>query len=90
MDMALGVQIAGSIVLLFFHPLHLHHLFNAVFAVVNIVSTAVILAVFPFDFSMVTGTWLNTLVKAILIGAIVGLGISIIVNVIQALVKVRR
>ena len=89
-NLSLGIQIAGNIILLLYHPLHLHHLFNAVFSFAAVFSTAVILTVFPFDFSMVPGSWLTTLVRAVLIGATAASGISVIVNVVQALARFRR
>ena len=87
---SLAVSLAGNLILIFFHPRFLHHLFNAVFAAFGILATSVILSVFPFDFSQVAGEWLNTVVRIALIIGIVGSVISVVVNIVKAVGAIFR
>lgn len=85
-NMSLIVHIAGNLILIFIHPLLLHHLTNAVFSVFSLIAAWVILSVFPFDFSEIAGSWLNTVVRICLIVGVVGSAVSIVVHVIKAVV----
>jgi len=87
---SLAVSLAGNLILIFFHPRFLHHLLNAVFAVFGILAASVMLSVFPFDFSQVTGEWLNIVVRIALIVGIVGSAISVVVNIVKAIGAVFR
>ncbi|MBN2324093.1 MAG: hypothetical protein JXQ30_10190 [Spirochaetes bacterium] len=85
---ALIVHIAGNLILIFIHPLVIHHLANAFFSIFSLIAAWVILSVFPFDFSEIVGYWLNTLVRVCLIIGVVGSAISIVVHVVKAVFAV--
>lgn len=87
---SMAVSLAGNLILIFFHPRFLHHLFNAVFAIFGILATSVILSVFPFDFSVVVGDWLNILVRIILIVGIVGSAIAVVVHIVKTIGAIFR
>jgi hypothetical protein len=87
---SLAISLAGNLILIFFHPRFLHYLLNAVFAAFGILAASVILSVFPFDFSRVTGEWLNIVVRIALIVGIVGSVISVVVNIVKAIGAVFR
>ena len=87
---SLAVSLAGNLILIFFHPRFLHHLLNAVFAVFGILAASVMLSVFPFDFSQVTGEWLTIIVRIALIVGIVGSAISVVVNIVKAVGAIFR
>lgn len=81
---SVAVSIAGNLVLIFFHPRFLHHLFNAVFSIFGILATSVMLSVFPFEFADLVGEWLNILIRIVLIVGIVGSAIGAVVNLVKA------
>ena len=87
---SMAVSLAGNLILIFFHPRFLHHLLNAVFAIFGILATSVILSVFPFDFSVVVGDWLNILVRIVLIVGIVGSAIGTVVHIVKTLGAIFR
>ena len=87
---SVAVSIAGNLILVFFHPRFLHHLFNAVFAVFGILACSVILSVFPFDFSELVGDWLNILIRIALIVGIVGRAIPTVVTIVKAVGDIFR
>jgi hypothetical protein len=75
-DLSLLVQIAGNLLLLFYRPGWLQALLGAVFSAAGLLSLIVFFIVFPLDFSLLVGQWLNVLIKWVLIlgmlGALVG------------------
>ena len=85
-DLSLVAQIGGSLVLLFWRPRWLRNLFEVVFSATGLLSVAVFFAVFPLDFSLVVGEWLNTMLRVILIIGIAGAGIGLVVNLVRFLV----
>ena len=87
---SVAVSIAGNLILIFFHPRFLHHLFNAVFAIFGILACSVILSVFPFEFEDLVGEWLNILIRIALIVGIVGSAIAIVVNIVKAIGAIFR
>jgi hypothetical protein len=87
---SLAVSLAGNLILIFFHPRFLHHLFNAVFSIFGILATSVLVSVFPFDFSQVVGEWLNILVRIVLIIGIVGSAVAVVVNIVKAVAAIFR
>jgi len=84
-NLSLVAQIAGSFLLLFWRPRWLRNLFELAFAVLGLLSVAVFFAVFPLDFSLVVGEWLNTLMRIILIVGIAGAAIGVVVNLVRFL-----
>lgn len=87
---SLAVSLGGNLILIFFHPRFLHHLFNAVFSIFGILATSVLLSVFPFEFADLVGEWLNILVRIVLIIGIVGSAIATVVNLVKAVIAVFR
>jgi len=87
-NMTLIVHIAGNLILIFIHPLFTHHLANVVFSVFSLIAAWVIFSVYPFDFSQIVGTWLNTVIRICLVIGIAGSAISIVVHVVKAVVAV--
>ena len=85
-DLSLLIQICGSLILLFWRPRWLRNLFELVFAAAGLLSVAVFYAVFPLDFSLVVGGWLNTVVRLVLILGIAGAAIGVVVNLVRFLV----
>jgi hypothetical protein len=81
-DLSLGVQIAGSFLLIFFHPLYLHYLFNAAFNAVGAVAVWVVYSVFPFRLTEVLPavSWLESLFKVLLLIGFVASLVSGVLN----------
>jgi hypothetical protein len=67
-NVSLGVQLAGNFLLIFFHPLYLHHLGQAVFSGLSALVIWRIYQVFPFDLSRVLRSlsWFDTLLKVLI------------------------
>jgi hypothetical protein len=87
---SLAVSIAGNLVLIFFHPRFLHHLLNAVFSGFGILVSAVLVSVFPFDFTNLAGEWLTILIRIVLIVGIVGGAIGAVVHIVKAVAAIFR
>ncbi len=90
LNTSLAVSIAGNLVLIFFHPRFLHHLLNAVFSGFGILVLAVIVSVFPFDFTNLVGEWLTILIRIVLIAGIVGSAVGTVVHLVKAVASVFR
>jgi hypothetical protein len=84
-NLSFAVQIAGNLILAVYRPARLYAFIQAIFAAVGLVSVIVFYTVFPLDFSLIVGNWLNLLTKAVLIIAMVGTSISIVVNLVRTL-----
>ena len=82
-NLSLIVQVAGNLLLTFYRPPRFYALIQAVFAAVGLVSVIVFYIVFPLDFSRIVSIWLNTLLKTILIIAMVGTSIGFIVHLVR-------
>lgn len=80
-NLSLGVQLAGNLLLLFFHPRFLHHLVQVLFAALSLLALVIILTVYPFRFD---GT-LEQVVPIVLYVAIGGAVISGVVHAIKAI-----
>jgi len=67
-NVSLGVQLAGNFLLIFFHPLYLHHLGQAVFSGLSALVIWRIYQVFPFDLDQVLRSlsWFDTLLKVLI------------------------
>ena len=85
-NMTLIVHLVGNFILIFIHPLFTHHLANAVFSVFSLIAAWVIFSVFPFGFSEIVGSWLNTVIRVCLIIGIVGSAVSVVVHLVKALI----
>jgi hypothetical protein len=77
------VQIAGSLILAFYRPPRLYAFFELLFSVAGLLSVAVFFIVFPLDFSLVVGPWLNTLLRVVMIVGIGGAAIGVIVWLVR-------
>ena len=78
-NLSLGVQI-GVYAILAVHPSPVFRSIGQVLiGAFSIVALAVILKVFPVDFSVAVGPWLNTVFRVVLIVGIVGSAVSIVV-----------
>jgi hypothetical protein len=84
-NLSFAVQIAGNLILAIYRPPRLYAFIQAVFAATGLVSVIVFYTIFPLDFSVIVGNWLNLLVKVVLIIAMVGTSISIVVNLVRTL-----
>ena len=65
LNLALGVQISANFMLIFHHPLSLHHISQTVVSIFQLISIYIIITIFPFDFSFL-GNWFSILLKAVL------------------------
>jgi hypothetical protein len=79
-NISIGVQIAGNLLLAFYHPPRLQALMRALFSAASLLSAIVFFIVFPMDFSHLVGAWLNTLLKVLLM---IGIGVSLIAFVVE-------
>jgi hypothetical protein len=82
-NLSMAVQIGGNLLLILYRPPSLYALLQAVFAAVSLISIAVFYAVFPLDFSQLVGTWLNTLLRFVLIVAMVATAINCAVYLVR-------
>ena len=77
-NLSLGVQVAGNVLLIFFHPLYLHYLGQAVFSAFSVFAVLRIYQVFPFDLTGVIGaigwfeTFLKVLIMVVFIATVIG------------------
>jgi hypothetical protein len=73
-NLSLGVQVAGNFLLIFFHPLHLHHLGQAIFSTFSAFAVWRIYQVFPFDLTSVTDAigWFDTVLKVLIMVVFIG------------------
>jgi hypothetical protein len=83
-NLSLVVEIAGNLLLIFYRPPRFYALVQAAFAAVSVVSIIVFYLVFPLDFSGLVGTWLNSLMRAILVIAAAATAIGLVVHLVRA------
>lgn len=89
LNLSILVQIAGNFLLIFLHPRFLHYLAQTVFSVVSLLAIIILAAVFPFDFTFLSGG-INPIVRiAFIIGAC-ATAISAIVNLLRAIGSLLR
>ncbi len=89
-NLSLIAQIVGYAALLFYHPQSLYHAAKMVFAGFSISALIALFTVFPFDFGVLAGPWLNTVVRVTFVVGMVGSGISAVVNLVKLVVAGRR
>lgn len=77
-NLSLGVQLAGNLLLLFVHPRFLHHLVQVLFAAVSLLALVIILTVYPFRFEGVVA-------QAVPIVLYVAIGGTVIGGIVHAL-----
>lgn len=84
LNLSILVQLVGNAFLVFFHPRFFHYFAQAVFNVVTVLATVILVSVYPLDFSFLAGI-IDTIVRIVLIIAAVGAAISAIVNLFRAI-----
>jgi len=89
LNLSILVQIGGNALLIFVHPRFLHYLAQTVFNVFSLLAIVVVVAVFPLDFSFITGV-INPIVRIALIVGAVATGITAIVNLLRAVGSLLR
>lgn len=80
MDLAIVTVVLGSIILIAYSPKWLRSLIEFLMSITALISVVVFLNVFPLNFSLVSLSWLNSVIKALLIVGIVGASIGIIAS----------
>jgi hypothetical protein len=84
-NLSLIAQIIGNIILALYHPARLYSFIQAVLTAAGLVSLIVFYNVFPLDFSHLIGSWLNFLLRVVLIIAMFGTAVGIIIYLVRAL-----
>jgi hypothetical protein len=77
------VQIAGSLILAFYRPPRLYAFLELMFSAAGLLSVIVFFIVFPLDFSLLVGSWLNLLLRVLMIVGIGGGAIGVIVWLVR-------
>jgi hypothetical protein len=77
------VQIAGTLLLALYRPARLYALMELLFSMAGLLSVIVFYIVFPLDFSLLVGPWLNTLLRVVMIVGIGGAAIGVIVWLVR-------
>jgi hypothetical protein len=90
MNVSLGAQLVGNVLLTPYHPDWFYRFMQAVFGAASLLVTIVFLVVFPLDFSVIGAGWANTLARALVIAGICGSGLSLIVNLARFITSSRR
>jgi hypothetical protein len=83
-NLSLGVQVIGNFLLCFYRPSWFSDLLRAAFSAAGLLSIIVFFIVFPLDFSLV-GSWLNTLLKVLLMLGMAGALIGFVVELVRFL-----
>ncbi|MGA2478035.1 MAG: hypothetical protein ABSG63_04710 [Spirochaetia bacterium] len=89
-NLSLAAQMVGNLLLAAYRPPWFLTLMQTVFAAGGLLSVIVFFLVFPLNFSLVVGAWLNTLVWLVLIVGIAGSAIALVVNLVRFIVAVVR
>jgi hypothetical protein len=79
-DLSIALQIVGNLVLAFYRPTWLDALMRVLFSAAGLLSLVVFWIVFPIDFSVLVGDWLNLLIRVCLA---VGMAVTAIVGIVQ-------
>ncbi len=82
-NLSIVLQIAGNLVLSFYRPAWFSALLRTLFAAAGFLSVIVFYIVFPLDFSVIVGDWLNTLLKVLLIVGMGGAFIGMVVELVR-------
>ncbi len=85
MDLNIIINVCGSIVLIAYSPRWFKALIEFLITGTALISVSIFLVVFPLDFSIIVGPWLNTLVRVFLIVGIVGASIGTFVWLVRFL-----
>jgi len=84
-NLSLIVQLAGNLLLIFYRQRAFSVFMDVVFSAVSLISLIVFFIVFPIDFSVLVGDWLNTVLKVIVIVGMGGTFIGFVVNLVRLL-----
>ena len=79
MDLSIIVKVLGNILLISYSPKWFRAMIEFFITSAALISISVFFVVFPLDFSILTGPWLNTVIRCLLIAGIVGASIGTIV-----------
>ena len=82
-NLALWVQVLGNALLFFTHPLWFRRMAEFGFALVTVVSSAVLYQVFPFDFAAIQQAWLDVVARIFLIVGIAGGALGMVVAMVR-------
>ncbi len=82
-NLSVLVQIAGNLILAFYRPPRLYAFMELLFSLAGLLSVIVFFIVFPLDFSLLVGSWLNTLLRVLMIVGIAGGSIGVIVWLVR-------
>jgi len=85
LNMAGGVNVLGNLLLAYYRPARLRYFFEMLFDAAGFVSALVFYRVFPLDFTRVTGDWVNTLIRSVLIIGMVAAAIAGIYHLVRFL-----
>ena len=85
LNLSLIAQIAGNFLLIFYHPMVLHHIGNILFSVFGFIALIVVYTVFPFHLPKLRSNWLPTLIRVVMIVGMVGTGIAAVVHLAGAI-----
>jgi hypothetical protein len=89
-NISLAVQIAGNLLLASYRPSWFYELIQTAFAAAGLLSVIVFFIVFPLDFSLIVGNWLNTLLKVLVIVGIGGTVLSLVIHFVRFIVAGAR
>ncbi len=90
LDISIGLQIAGNLVLCFYRPAWFSALFRAAFAATGLLSIIVFYVVYPLDFSHAVGAWLDTAFRIVLIVGMAGSVIGFVVELVRFITAAAR
>ncbi len=85
-NISLGVQIAGNLFLASYRPRWFYELIQTVIAGAGLLGVIVFFIVFPLDFSLLVGDWLNTLLRVLLIVGIGGTALALVIHFIRFII----
>jgi hypothetical protein len=81
LNLSLIAQTAGNLVLIFYHPLLVHHIGNLLFSVLGFIAIVVLYTVFPFNLAD-SQNWLRILLRVVMIVGMVGTAIAFVVHIV--------
>jgi hypothetical protein len=82
-NLSLITQLAGYAILVVYRPARLYSFIEMLMAATGLISVVVFYQVFPVDFSQLVGSWLNVLLRVVMILGIIGSAIAILVHLIR-------
>jgi len=89
-NLALLVQVAGSLSLVFYRPARFAGTVQVLSTAVGLLSMIVFYVVFPLDFSAVGAAWINSALRVVMIAGMAGMTLGLMVQAIQLAAGWRR